>query len=129
MLWMCVPVLLLFLPATGFFGWILLSALATFRVDPQGITRISLGQQTQFIWREIVDFQSGPRGQFGTVYHLTDSIGRKLNVTTGLMERGYGLEGFIDAYLAPVREQKRAQFQMNSQVFHYGRAIGIIMLL
>ena len=128
-LWLCLPVLMLLIPAAAGVGWNLYFALATYRIDPLGITRIELRRQTQFLWREIVDFQSGRRGQFGKTWTLTDRGGRKLKVHTGLAERGYGLEGFLDAYLTPLQERKRTQFEITSQVYRYPKAPGILLLL
>ncbi|MCW3055148.1 MAG: hypothetical protein JWN14_4318 [Chthonomonadales bacterium] len=124
-----IPILLLFLPATGCIGWFLFHALATYRVDPQSITRILLGRQTRLLWENIVDFQFGRIGQSDTHWTLTDRTGTTLKVHTGMVERGYGLAGLIDAYLAPLREQKRTQFQITSQVYRCGKAVGILFLM
>ena len=126
--WVTVPVLLMFLPAAGYFGWQLCSALATYRVDPQGVTRVVLGRQTQFLWRDIVDFQSRRRGLFGTIWTLTANGGRKLTIYPNAVGRSYGLESAIHAYLAPVRERKHTQIQRISQFYRYSRGQGFVLL-
>lgn len=128
-LWLYGPVLLLLVAGAGAFGRLMLSILATYRIDPHGITRIVLGQQRLLLWRDVVDFQSGRLGQFGTIWTLTDNGGRKLKICTGLMERGYGLDGFLHAYSAPVRAQKHAQIRLAPQVYRYGKAPGTLMLV
>lgn len=129
MLWMYIPVLLLIGLAAGFCIRLLLVTLASYRVDPRGITQIVLGRQQTFLWQDVVDFQSGRLGQFGAAWTLTNRSGRKLKIPTCLMARGYGLEGFLHAYSASVREQKRTQLPLSPQVYRYGKAPGIFLLV
>jgi len=124
-----IPGLLILLPSTGGIGWSLFHALAAYRIDPQGITQIRFGQQTLFLWREIVDFRFGRIGQSDTHWTLRDSAGRTLTVHTGMLERGYGLAGLIDTYLAPLRELKCAQIQQAPQVYRCGKAGSIAMVI
>jgi hypothetical protein len=128
-LWLYLPILLLLVAGSGAFAWFLLSALATYRIDSRGITRIVLGRQKQLLWQDVIDFQSGRLGQYGATWTLTDNGGRKLKVHTCLMERGYGLEGFLHAYVGAVREQKRAQLHLAPQIFRYGKAQAMLMLV
>ena len=126
---LCIPGLLILMPTTGGIGWSLFHALAAYRIDHQGITRIRFGQQTLFLWREIVDFRFTRIGQSDTHWTLRDSAGRSMTVHTGRLERGYGLAGFIDTYLAPLRELKRTQIQQAPQVYRCGKAGSIAMVI